>query len=285
MINKGIDIFHLVNSGELISSDKYMRFSSTNVRFTYTHRDFLYRRAEWRGIPQDRLIKHPSQFRGKTIIVGHSDWKTIGIQSLPFRFLGAKALCGINVHPWKKFSFALPLGLTNDCDDSPVHRILGNESHFLAAYENSDAVQNFDGSMYANFTVRNYPKERLPLQQLLDRLPNVSHADVDMSDKGRISYLANLRNSSLVPCPRGNGIDTHRLWETLYMGGTPVILKNRMLETLVSGLPVIVLENWNLLADQKKMEKLWEEARANELFDKLKLTFWLDKLKKLDETT
>ena len=69
------------------------------------------------------------------------------------------------------------------------------------------------------------------------------------------------------------------------MGGTPVILKNRMMETLVSGLPVIVLENWNLLADQKKMEKLWEETRVHKQFDKLTLTFWLDKLKKLDATT
>ena len=68
------------------------------------------------------------------------------------------------------------------------------------------------------------------------------------------------------------------------MGGTPVILKNRMMETLISGLPVIVLENWNLLADQKKMEKLWQEARANEQFDKLKLTYWLDRLKTLHET-
>jgi Zn-dependent M32 family carboxypeptidase len=56
-----------------------------------------------------------------------------------------------------------------------------------------------------------------------------------------------------------------------------------MMETLVSGLPVIVLENWTLLADQKKMEKLWERARANDQFDKLKLTFWLDKLINIDK--
>ena len=68
------------------------------------------------------------------------------------------------------------------------------------------------------------------------------------------------------------------------MGGTPVILKNPMMETLVSGLPVIVLEDWNCLADQKNMEKLWEEARENEQFNKLKLSFWLEKLINIDKT-
>lgn len=285
MRSSELDISHLVSSGELISSDKYMRFASVNDRFIYTHRDFLYRRAEWRGCLQDRLIKNPTRFKGKTIIVGHSDWKTMPIHSLAFRIMGSKALCGINVQPWKKFSYALPLGLTNDCDDSPVHRILGNENHFLSAYEMSDTPKNFENSIYANFTVRNYPKERLPLQKLLSKLPNVSHANVDMTDRGRISYLASLRKSSLVPCPRGNGIDTHRLWETLYMGGTPVILKNRMMENLIAGLPVIVIEDWNILADQKKMEKLWEEARKNNKFEKLNLSFWLEKLIQIDRTT
>lgn len=283
MKNSNFDIFQLVGSGELIASDKYKKFATLNDHFIYTHRDFLYRKAEWRGSTQDRLIKHPSKFRGKTIIVGHSDWGTSPRQALAFKFMGAKALCGINVCPWKNFSFPLPIGLTNDCDDSPVHRILGNENHFLSAYEISEPVQDFDGSIYANFTVRNYVKERLPLQRLLMKLPNVSHSEVDMTDKGRISYLANLRKASLIPCPRGNGVDTHRLWETLYMGGTPVLIRHPMMETLVSGLPVILLDDWKHLADQKRIEKLWQEAKSKDNFNKLNLSFWLKKLEALNE--
>jgi hypothetical protein len=32
------------------------------------------------------------------------------------------------------------------------------------------------------------------------------------------------------------------------------------------------------------MEKLWEEARENDQFNKLKLSFWLEKLINIDRT-
>jgi hypothetical protein len=56
------------------------------------------------------------------------------------------------------------------------------------------------------------------------------------------------------------------------------------MEALVSGLPVILLDDWNLLADQKRMEKLWQEAKTKNNFNKLNLSFWLKKLEALNET-
>lgn len=37
-------------------------------------------------------------------------------------------------------------------------------------------------------------------------------------------YQAKLALYKFVLCPRGNGIDTHRFWETLYKGNLPVIV-------------------------------------------------------------
>ena len=47
-------------------------------------------------------------------------------------------------------------------------------------------------------------------------------------------------------CPRGAGQDTHRLWEALYLGSIPVVLKSN-LSSLYYGLPVIQLDSWEKL--------------------------------------
>jgi hypothetical protein len=277
------DICELVKTGQLISSDKYQRYSRNHSHILYTHRDFLYRQGDWRGIYQDRLVKNRQLFKNKVIVVGHSDWATNWYQSLIFKQLGAHSLYGINVVPSNNFSFTLPLGLTNDCDDSVIHRILGNENHFISAHEHTMPLRKFDGSIYANFTVENFSRERKPLMELLRSLPNTKFEKVEMTNSGRITYLSNLRKNSLVPCPRGNGVDTHRLWETLYMGGTPVILRNKMMEILLRGLPVIFINSWIELKDLNRMEQLWVECLEMNEFDKLKVSFWLEKLPKVNK--
>jgi hypothetical protein len=39
-------------------------------------------------------------------------------------------------------------------------------------------------------------------------------------------------NFKFVAAPRGNGVDTHRFWETLYRGGIPIVEKSRWSENL-----------------------------------------------------
>ena len=48
-----------------------------------------------------------------------------------------------------------------------------------------------------------------------------------------------------VACPRGNGVDTHRLWETLYRGSLPILLRNDWASSLeYLGLPLILVDSW-----------------------------------------
>jgi hypothetical protein len=41
------------------------------------------------------------------------------------------------------------------------------------------------------------------------------------------NYIDNIYNHKFVICPEGNGIDTHRFWESLYLGVIPVIINNK----------------------------------------------------------
>ncbi len=53
-----------------------------------------------------------------------------------------------------------------------------------------------------------------------------------------------LHSNRFVACPRGTGEDTHRVWEALYLGSVPVVLKSQ-LSPLYTNLPVIQLNSWN----------------------------------------
>jgi len=45
---------------------------------------------------------------------------------------------------------------------------------------------------------------------------------------------------------RGNGVDTHRLWETLYRGGLPIVLRDSWSDSLTSlSLPIIQTARWH----------------------------------------
>ena len=49
-----------------------------------------------------------------------------------------------------------------------------------------------------------------------------------------------------IACPRGNGFDTHRFWETLYRGSIPVVLESKWSRDIArQGVPVVQLSDWS----------------------------------------
>ena len=74
-----------------------------------------------------------------------------------------------------------------------------------------------------------------------------SSSVVIVKDRLKIKSFAKFASGfKYVACPRGNGIDTHRVWETLYRGSLPIVLHNewsRSLEYL--GLPIIKVNSWS----------------------------------------
>lgn len=60
----------------------------------------------------------------------------------------------------------------------------------------------------------------------------------------RYRYLTH--NHRFVLCPRGNGVDTHRFWETLYRGAVPIVKKTHWSDSLKEyQLPYIEVETFS----------------------------------------
>jgi hypothetical protein len=65
---------------------------------------------------------------------------------------------------------------------------------------------------------------------------------------GRYSRLSSKHR--YIVCPRGKGIDTHRVWETLYRGSLPIVIRDNWSESLKSqGVPLIIIDSWQELLD------------------------------------
>ena len=265
----------IMDEDDFITSDKFFRANDST--FTYFKRDFIFRPGHWRGQAIYPLWLQPWKMFGKNLVLGHSDYKTELSTIKILKYLGVKMIYGQNTLNWKNFSRSIPLGLTNDCDDSPIYRILGNSQHLRIASRTQQYPDKFDSTIYANFNPGNNYQARGELLSILRTLKRVKFDELTISNEGRIDYLRKLRKYSLVACPEGNGIDTHRLWETLYMGGTPIVIKNNYLPEVLNRLPVILLDSWEGLRDEKFIENQWRKTRESAVdYSPLRQSYWLN---------
>ena len=64
------------------------------------------------------------------------------------------------------------------------------------------------------------------------------------------SYMSIINKHKFVCCPRGNGIDTYRFWETIYMGCVPIV-ESSPLDDLYSKVNCIIVDSFlNLKKEQ-----------------------------------
>jgi hypothetical protein len=65
-------------------------------------------------------------------------------------------------------------------------------------------------------------------------------------------YLHDLARHRFCACPRGNGIDTHRFWESLYLGVVPVVERSTHAERWArEGVPMVLLDDWSELSRER----------------------------------
>jgi hypothetical protein len=274
LMNSGVDLDQIQSNLDFISGDGFIRIATASGT-NYLKRDFLFVPGEWRGSRIQCIPLAPWRFFDKNLVTGHSDIMTTTRNLRWLKLMGVKHVFGTNTIPVAGFSTSLPLGLTNDCDDSPIHRILGDTSHILRAHQSTNFTSTYNGTIYVNFTSANNHSVRARALGFVRQLENIVYGEMVFSESGRVQYLSSLRSNSFVLCPEGNGVDTHRLWETLYMGGIPIVVKTQYLSDILAILPVVQLNDWSELGNQKYLESEWHRVQNKKNdFNLLKLSYW-----------
>ena len=220
-------------------------------------------------------------FRNRHILViGRSDTHLEIQDQMALRQFGVQYIFSMNIDPITDFSVAIPLGLTNQTSESKKHLLFGNQSHFEAAYSIAPTRPGFNGSIYANFSIETAIEHRLPLHIFAKSLSSVVSDEPSFTSAGRVKYLAQLRTCNFVLAPRGNGLDTHRLWETLLMGGIPIVLRDPGLNSLLSNLPVVQVDDWAEIADKHMLKEEWNRIMEhNWSYDFLRTSYWVNQIK------
>ena len=85
--------------------------------------------------------------------------------------------------------------------------------------------------------------------------------------------MRDIKSSKFVLCPRGNGIDTHRIWESLYMGSIPIVIYENA-HQLFTDLPILFINDWDEITYDLLNNKYEEINSQTWNYDKLKIDYW-----------
>ena len=149
----------------------------------------------------------------------------------------------VNVDHKDKNLHSLPLGIANNFQKKYFYK------EDIKIFDDL-FITNAEAKMYLNFQKNTNLKER---SQLYSFFASKDWVDIDEPNLSIKDYEKKLNNSTFVLCPWGNGIDTHRIWESLYMGKIPITKYHHTFSNF-DKLPILFVENYkqvdkNLLSD------------------------------------
>jgi hypothetical protein len=183
---------------------------------------------------------------------------------------------------------AIPIGLMNY-----EHSSRGEE-HGLGWFEKSQApfISKFiDKSktitpnklIYANFTISTNYNLRTAIKNIVDVIDYIDWVEPNNS----LGYVKEFYNPfyekileyECVLCPDGNGIDSHRFYETLYLNRIPITFNSEYYYKLHHHFPCILITDIEMLKNQNYIEGEIKRVKNME-WDKSKLTnkFWENKI-------
>jgi hypothetical protein len=134
--------------------------------------------------------------------------------------------------------------------------------------------------LYVNFRPHTNPSVRQPVHDHFKRLSE-SESWITMENcellGGNDEFLQNLLTHRFVLCPPGNGVDTHRMWESLVAGAIPVVLRSLAMEPFKE-LPILFVDGYEevTLGMLEKAARSMSPATLEEPL--LQSSFWLKKI-------
>jgi len=194
-------------------------FDNPPIVFCYTHRI-------------DLLAAKIDLFLNSFILITHNS--DHGIHENDVNVL--KILNNIKLQKWfgQNITFQhdkiymVPIGIANGQWEHGIH----NFNNHINIEKKNDVYFNFNVST-------NYDKRQNCYEILRTRLNWLEN----VTPRQNIERLAQYK---FCICPEGNGFDTHRLWEALYVRTVPIVLNSEYSQILAKyNVPMVVLESWN----------------------------------------
>jgi len=222
-----------------------------NINIIYTHTMYI-----------DNLFNIIRNLDNKFIVISHnSDITIMNLNNLPK-----------NVIKWYSQNMcvsdervcALPIGLENNRWFKELKK-----KEKMIEISKTDKKEKL---IYMNHNINTNYKERIKPYMLFK---NKSWVDFDMSYNGQNfdHYLNNIYNHKFVISPSGNGIDTHRRWECLYLNTIPIEIKNGN-NIHFKDLPICFINDWSEITENFLDIEYKRIKNSNWNIEKLDMDYW-----------
>jgi len=214
-----------------------------------------------------------------TIITGNSDYE-INDKIVSIAPKCIKKWFAQNANTNSDIVFGLPIGIENTQNCIINGHGVGWEHakqkvKLLQEPPNIKETKN----IYANFSLDTHPS-RFEVANICEQVNDItnefslSHSHIN--NKSYEKYVENILEHRMVVCPRGNGIDCHRVWEVLYLGRVPIVKKELPMLNFKE-LPILFIDDWQQIKDASFIEKEYERIKNNST-RMLDIDYWNNKI-------
>ena len=217
-------------------TNKHFNLNNLNIEFNNPYYIFCY---------SHRIKKLSSKihlFKNKFVLITHNSDDEIRNEPEILRILNCS-----NLDKWYAQNicfdnpklYFLPIGIANSQWPHGNINMYNNE---ITLHNSLNKSKN----IYFNFNIdTNKSKRSICFNILKHKLPwlnNVSPSE----------NIVRLSQYKFCICPEGNGVDTHRLWEALYLKTVPIVIKSEFTNILQKNkVPLVILNSWNELDETK----------------------------------
>jgi hypothetical protein len=261
------NILPFYTKDDMLTTDGYYDTFVNNPNVIYMKIDVFYtpHNFTWRN------NGHYIQEKRKCLITSHSDY-TVTDQVYQQNKHRSNVWFTVNKDCSHQNLYALPLGITNYNTDGPIFKLYGNLDQILEARQYSPYKKHL---CYMNININTYPQQRVQIWNEFSKKDWVLCEQPQNTFEARANYLKKIAESKFTLCPRGMGIDTHRLWETLYLGSIPVVERSPVHDQWVD-LPILFIDSWDQVT-KEFLESSWTTMiQKTWNLEKLKLSYWKD---------
>lgn len=166
---------------------------------------------------------------------------------------------------------SIPIGLEN----GQWFRDINKEYKIDQTRKKNKEIKNL---LYVCYNINTNPAEREE-PYLLFRDSSWATVEGGVNGHNFDNYLSNIHSHHFVICPEGNGTDTHRTWETLYVGSIPIEKRN-LNNKFYEDLPICFVDKWSEITEEF-LNKEYNRIKSNNWnLEKLNFTFWKNKIEK-----
>ena len=263
---------------EVLTNKQFQEINPKNIEIIYSNNSHVcYQRKQLNISDGDtvfcvnsslELLFHHvkgENLKNLTLITSQTDDKISkkNIKKLPKQF---SRWYSINVDCTDPKLISIPLGLSNgydknlDLDDNLINIDLNS---FTKRKENL---------LYLSFEDNTNIRHRSGLKNYFSQF---KWAKILYKKNEIVQYENDLRISNFVLCPQGNGIDTHRIWETLYCGSIPII-EDHIGFNQFKNLPIMFVDDFYKISE-KSLENFLDTLQVKDL-DIIDFDYWKNEI-------